>query len=376
MKIKGFATTEGTERFKNRFIGATHALPLHPDHFRQHDGLWFSSLGIGSYLGEPDRETDALYHESLKEALRSGINVVDSAINYRCQRSERTFGKALRELIESGEIQRDEIIVCTKGGFIPFDEDYPADPPGYFQKTYLEKGILTLADVVQGCHAMTPRYLEDQLERSFENLGLETIDLYYVHNPETQLAEVEPKEFAKRLQSAFEFLEKKVSGGKIRRYGLATWSGFRNPPEARDHLSLEDIHILAREAGGVDHHFKAVQLPVNLAMPEAWVLANQNYGAQTLPFLEVARKLGLLVIASASLLQGQLTRPFPPEFQNLFGGLKKSSQCSLQFVRSLPGVATALTGMKTKDHVRENMATARVGPFGEAKLIQLFQKTA
>ena len=376
MKIKGFATLEGTERFKNRFAGTVHAPSLHPSHFRQHDGLWFSSLGIGSYLGEPDRETDGLYQEALKEALRAGVNVIDSAINYRCQRSERTFGQAIRELIESGEIRRDEIIVCTKGGFIPFDGDYPTDPHAYFEKTYVEKGILTLADVVQGCHAMTPRYLEEQLERSLENLGLETIDLYYVHNPETQLAEVEPKEFAKRLQSAFEFLEKKVSEGKIRRYGLATWSGFRNSPEARDHLSLEDIHILAREAGGADPHFKAVQLPVNLAMPEAWVLANQNYGAQTLPFLDVARKLGLFVIASASLLQGQLARPFPPEFQNLFGGLQKSSQGSLQFVRSLPGVATALTGMKTKDHVRENMATAQRGLLSEAELIQLFQKTA
>ena len=370
MKIKGLATPEGTARFAKRF-----EKKFAPGHFREAGGLWFSSLGIGSYLGEPDRETDAGYKETLKEAVRSGINVIDTAVNYRCQRSERSFGVAIRELIEAGEIQRDEIIVCTKGGFIPFDGEYPSDPGAYLQKTYVDTKILSSKDVVQGCHAMTPRYLEDQLTRSLENLGLESVDLYYVHNPETQLAEVEPKEFAKRLQSAFEFLEKKVAEGKIRRYGTATWPGFRNSAQVRDHLSLEEINILAREAGGADHHFKAVQLPVNLAMPEAWVLPNQNYGAQSVPFLEVARRLGLLVIASASLLQGQLARPLPPEFQNLFGGLEKSSQCSLQFVRSLPGITTALVGMKTRAHVKENLEAARMKPFSEAELVELFQKT-
>ncbi len=367
-KIKGFATAEGTKTYSSRFSWA-------PGHFRQAAGLWFSSLGIGSYLGEPDAETDRGYEEAAKEALRSGINVLDSAINYRSQRSERNFGRALAELIEVGEAKREEVILCTKGGFLPFDGDYPRDPSGYFQTTYVKTGLLAPEDIVQGCHAMTPRYLEDQLERSLNNFGVETIDIYYLHNPEMQLTEVDSKTFVRRLQSAFEFLEKKVSDGKIRMYGIATWSGFRTTPEKREHLSLEDIQILARETGGAGHHFKAVQLPVNLAMPEAWVLANQNYGADKIPFLEAAQKLGIMVIASASLLQGQLAGPFPPGFQKLFSGLEKPAQCSLQFVRSCPGVMTALVGMKNKDHVRENLETARIPPLSKDDLIQLFQKT-
>lgn len=370
MKIKGFATSEGTARFKSRFEAK-----LAREHFRQAQGLWFSSLGAGSYLGEPDEETDRLYVEAFKEAVRSGVNVIDSAVNYRCQRSERCIYEALRDLLSTQEISREEIVLCTKGGYLPFDKEYPCDPSGYFQKTYLETGILKPEEVVQGCHAMSPRYLEDQLERSLQNLGMETIDIYYLHNPETQRAEVDRKEFTKRLQAAFEFLEKKVSEGKIQRYGMATWSGFRSSPESPDYLSLEEIVILAREVGGVNHHFRVVQLPVNLAMPEAWVLANQKYGAQMISFLEAARKLGILVMASASLLQGQLARPFPPDFQNFFKGLKKSSQCSLQFVRSCPGIVTALTGMKQKEHVRENLETALVPPLSENELIQLFQKT-
>jgi aryl-alcohol dehydrogenase-like predicted oxidoreductase len=222
---------------------------------------------------------------------------------------------------------------------------------------------------------MTPRYLEDQLSRSLENLGVEAVDLYYVHNPETQLEAIDRKEFLKRLQAVFELFEKKVEEGKVKRYGMATWSGYRIPPDQPGYLSLEEVQVLAREVGGSGHHFKAVQLPVNLAMPEAWVLQNQNYGASFLPFLKVAERLGVTVIASASLLQGQLTRPFPPEFQSLFSPLRQSSQCSLQFVRSLPGVTTALVGMKRKEHVRENLETVKVPPMSEAELTQLFQKT-
>lgn len=374
MKINGFATPEGTKRFRDRFVGAHGPRPLHPGHFREVQGLCFSSIGAGSYLGEPDESTDALYEEALKEALRSGVNVVDSAINYRSQQSERCFGRALRALIEAGEVRRDEIILCTKGGFIPFDGGYPVDPAQYFKKTYFETGLLRPGDVAQGCHAMTPRYLEDQLDRSLDNLGVETLDIYYVHNPETQLADVDAKEFAKRLQAAFECLEKKVAEGKIRCYGTATWSGYRVSPESPEHLSLEDLQILAREAGGAGHHFRAVQLPVNLAMPEAWVQPNQKYGARVTSFLEIARKLNFIVIASASLLQGQLARPFPAEFQSLFPSLKKPSQCSIQFTRSCPGVVTALVGMKHKEHVLENLETAQVPPLTENELIQLFQK--
>ena len=368
-KIKGFATREGTERFKKRFEGK-----LAPGHYRECQGLRFSSIGAGSYLGEPDDETDRLYKEQLKEAIRSGVNVIDSAINYRCQRSERSFGAAIWDLIEAGEVRRDEIIICTKGGFIPFDGSYPKDPLEYFQKTYFETGLLKSQDVAQGCHAMPPRYLEDQLAKSLDNLGVETVDIYYVHNPETQLGDIDRKEFTKRLQAAFEFLEKKVSEGKIRMYGTATWSGYRVSPQSQEYLSLEDINILAREVGGAGHHFKAVQLPMNLAMSEAWVLQNQRYGAGMVPFLEIAQKLGMIVTASASLLQGQLARPFPPEFRKLFGNLGKSSQCSLQFVRSCPGMVTALVGMKNKAHVLENLETAKVPPLGERELSGLFQK--
>ena len=160
--IKGYATPEGTAAYKSRFKNI-----LDEGHFRLKEGLWFSSIGIGSYLGDPDETTDSLYEEALTEAIASGMNVVDSAINYRFQRSERSFGKALGALLRQGTVKREEIILCTKGGFIPFDGSYPADPTGYFEKTYFDSGLLKPEDIAQECHALTPRYLAGQHAKLF-----------------------------------------------------------------------------------------------------------------------------------------------------------------------------------------------------------------
>lgn len=366
--MKGFASKEGTAAYKERFPH------LAEGHFRLKNDLWFSSLGIGSYLGEPDAATDQAYEEALQAAVLSGMNVIDSAINYRAQRSERSFGKALGELFRQEKVRREEVIVCTKGGFIPFDGEYPADPPAYLKKTYLQSGILKPEDVAQGCHAMSPSYLEDQLNRSLANLGLETIDIYYLHNPETQLEELEHSAFLDRMRRAFEWLEKKVSEGKIRMYGTATWNGYRVPRESDQQLSIEELVVVARETGGPGHHFKVVQLPFNLGMPEAWILPNQSFGGNLLPFLGVAEKYGMTVVGSASLLQAKLTRPLPETLRRHFKPLEKSSQQALQFARSVPGMTTALVGMKSKAHVEENLETAKVSPLSEQQLLLMFQQ--
>lgn len=367
--ISGFATPEGTQRFKNRFL-----TKIDPSFFRHKNHLWFSSIGMGSYLGEPDEETDRLYEAALKEAVLSGVNVIDSAINYRAQRSERAFGKAITELILENKIQRDEMIVSTKGGFIPFDGSYPADAESYFGKTFIETGILNPEDIVQGCHAMTPKYLEDQLQRSLKNLGLESVDIYYLHNPETQLGEIDRVGFLNRMRQAFEWLESKVKTGKIRMYGTATWNGYRVAPQAQDYLSLEELNCVAREVAGAEHHFKVVQLPLNLGMPEAWLSLNQSFGANFVSFLEVASRAGLIVMGSGSLLQSRLCGRLP-EFLDLhFKNLSKSSQRALQFARSVPGMTTALAGMKQVAHVRENLEVAKVPVMSEPDLLAIFQE--
>jgi aryl-alcohol dehydrogenase-like predicted oxidoreductase len=367
MKLSGAATPEATDRYRTRFANTIPA-----EHFRHVYGVWMSSIGIGTYLGNHDEATDRLYRDAVVRAVESGCNVIDSAINYRCQRSERAIGAALKELATRG-YGRDELIVATKGGFLPFDGVPPTDAKKYFEETFVGTGLATASEIVGGYHCMTPRYLVHQLDCSLSNLDLECIDIYYVHNPESQLAKVARPEFEKRLCWAFEALEQAVSSGKIRMYGTATWNGYRNAPAASDYLSLARVVELAENAGGKDHHFKVIQLPLNLGMSEPLSNANQRVGDKELTLLEAAQALNIAVMCSAALLQGQLTRNLPDMIRDAFGGLDSDGQRALQFVRSTPGVTTALVGMKQLTHVEENLRTARVPPAPWEQYSKLFE---
>lgn len=367
-RLPGFASAEGTLRFMKRFDGK-----VHPLFFKEYDGLRYSTMGIGSYLGDADDATDALYEDALREAILGGINVIDTAANYRFQRSERAFGRAIQQLVSAGTVHRDELLISTKGGFIPFDGCLPDDAGDYVEKNFVGPGIISWSDLVQDCHCLTPDYLEHQLQQSLRNLGLETIDIYYLHNPETQLAEVPRTDFLNRITKAFAWAEAKVREGKIRAYGTATWSGYRVKPESPDYLSLEDLCVAAREAGGAEHHFKAIQLPVNIAMLEAWALANQRYGAHWVPVLGLVARYGLMVMGSGTLLQSRLAKGLPAAVLEKFNHLKIPAQCAIQFARSVPGMGTALIGMKTAAHVKENLKVAQIPPMTEAELFSLFQ---
>lgn len=366
--LTGRATEQGTARYAGR--GGRRVVP---EHFRiVEGGLRLSSVGIGTYLGREDDATDALYRRSAAAAVERSLNVVDTAINYRHQRSERAIRSALADLFARGTIARDEVFVATKGGYMPFDREMPRDPAAYFTEAYLRSGLVRPDEVVAGAHCMAPRFLADQIDRSRTNLGLATIDLYYLHNPESQLEEIERDEFGRRLRAAFEALEEAVAAGKIARYGTATWTGYREAPDARGLLVLADVVAAAREVGGPDHHFRAIQLPYNLAMPEAFTLANQRIGNETVSTLEAARRLDIYVMASASVYQGQLTRNLPAMIADYLPGLASDAQRSLQFSRSTPGIGTALVGMKTPLHVEENAGVAAHAPVPWEQFRKLF----
>jgi aryl-alcohol dehydrogenase-like predicted oxidoreductase len=194
--LKGRATAEATASYAKKF-------PALPGNFRPMLGVSASSIGIGTYLGDPDDETDRAYEAAIKAALRGGINLIDTAVNYRFQRSERNIGAVIGELVAAGELKREDVIVATKGGYVTFDGTVPPDPRGWFAEHFIKTGIVAPGDLVDGSHCMTPRYISAMLEQSHANLGLETIDIYYVHNPETQLEALDRKEFQKRITTIF-----------------------------------------------------------------------------------------------------------------------------------------------------------------------------
>jgi aryl-alcohol dehydrogenase-like predicted oxidoreductase len=364
--VPGRATPQGTLRYAGRFQGRTAA-----GHFREiPGGLIFSSIGIGTYLGEPNEAADKGYADAVVAALEGGVNVVDSAINYRLQRSERSVGAALKRLAAKG-FARDEIILCTKAGFLTPDGEMPEDANEYFSHEYIERGVFRPEEISAGCHCITPRYLADQLDRSLRNLDVECVDVFYLHNPETQLSDVSRDELKKRIREAFTFLESAVSGGKIGAYGLATWNAFREESKGQGYFSLAEMEEIAREVGGSDHHLRFVQLPVNLAMPEALIRPNQVVQGKTLAMVQAARSLGITLVSSAALLQGQLTRNLPPYIGEALG-LEKNSEQALQFARSVPGITTALVGMSRIEHVRANLVLVGVEPAPRDQFLKLF----
>jgi aryl-alcohol dehydrogenase-like predicted oxidoreductase len=365
--LKNRSTPGATADYASRFAN-------YQGNYRPLLGLSVSSVGVGTYLGDEDAATDAAYADAIRAAIQGGINLIDTAVNYRCQRSERVTGRVMAELAGNGQVKRDQIVIATKGGYIAFDGEAPADPRGWFEENFLRPGIVKPNDLVQGSHCMTPRYLQAMLDVSRSNLGLESIDIYYVHNPETQLSAVGHDEFLARIRSAFEFLESAVETGTIGCYGVATWSGFRAKPNERGYLSLAELVNVAADVGGANHHFKIIQLPYNLAMTEALTSRNQTLpGGNQVSLLAAADAMGIAVCASASLLQGQLTRGLPEVLQTAFPEMESDAQRSIQFSRSTPGIGVALVGMSSAAHVAHNLATLKHPPAPEA-LMKLFTR--
>jgi aryl-alcohol dehydrogenase-like predicted oxidoreductase len=361
------ATLEGTKRFAEKWRGRAA-----DEHFREAAGLVVSSLGIGTYLGQPDPQTDAAYTEAIVAAVENGINLIDSAINYRFQRSERSIGAALQRLAAKG-IPRGEIVVCSKGGYLTPDGAMPSDPNEYFFREYIQPGVFSAKDIAGGSHCMTPRFLENQLGRSLKNLGVACVDIYYLHNPETQLGEVPSFEFLKRVREAFTYLESAAREGKIQYYGMATWNGFRQDSKARDAMQLGEIAAIAREIAGDKHHFRFVQLPFNLGMTEALTLGNQTIAGKRMTIMEAASELDITLIASAALLQGQVARNLPSFVAQAFG-LENDAERALQFARSAPGITTALVGMSRAEHARANARLASAPPATLDQFSQLFSR--
>jgi aryl-alcohol dehydrogenase-like predicted oxidoreductase len=356
------ATPEGTERYRTRFEGRAAE-----DHFRQEQGLVLSSVGIGTYLGNPDEATDVNYTNAIARAVQLGANVIDSAANYRFQRSERSIGDALKTLTV---FAREELVICTKGGYLPFDGAPPRNVREYIETTFVQPGIAKFEDFV-GMHCMTPDYLQDQLDQSLRNMGIECVDVYYIHNPESQLDQIAKPEFYDRLRLAFERLEENRSSGKLAYYGVATWNGFRVAVSEQHHSFVRMVE-LAQQIGGDNHGFRFIQLPFNLAMPEALSVANEVLEGETINVLEAATRLGVTVVASASMLQGRVARGLPEEVRQPLGSLASDAQTAVQFVRSAPGITTALVGMSQVEHVEDILSLAEVEPVGHESFSQLF----
>jgi len=359
-------------------------------YFRRFGPGVVSSIGLGTYLGDPTPAVDEAYREAIGLALRSGVNHVDTAVNYRCGRAERVVGEAVRD----SPIDREAVVVATKGGFLPFDGDRPDDPAAFVRERFVEPGIVASADLANGAHAIDPDYLEWSLDRSLDRLGLGSVDCYYVHNPETQLATRSRAAVYDRLEAAFELLERRRAAGDVGAYGVATWDAFRVAEGDERYLSLAEVLSRAEAAGEAvgpddDHGFEAIQLPFNVAMADAFTRRNQrppetrrssggdaadDPEAEPVSALEFAHEAGLSVVTSASIGQGELAAQgaVPTDVDATLAG-ETPAQRALNFARSAPGVTSSLVGASDLDHLRENVAAGTFDPLGASAFDAVFE---
>ena len=364
--LDGYATPDGTKKYAEYAI--SQGKPR--SHFKSFDNLHLSSLGMGTYLGQLSEEDDQAVENAVYQSVRSGaVNVIDTAINYRAMKSEKSIGKALLRLVNDAIISRDQIFVSTKNGYITNDGDYPnIDVMEYMHRMYIQTEVITADDISSGYNVIKPSYLARCIDKSLTNMHLSTIDLVYIHNAfESWYQDVSREEFMEMLAKAFEIYEKYRAKNKIRYYGMATWTCFRVPSGSPEYLSLEQAVKCAESAGGKDHGFKFIQLPYNIAYSEALLLRNQSVGSEeNLTILQAAAKLNIGIFTSIPLFQGRLLRSQIPNYGNATDPIPKL----LQIIRSSPSVIAPLIGQKRPEHVEENLKVANVPPLSEEEFQQ------
>jgi aryl-alcohol dehydrogenase-like predicted oxidoreductase len=325
---------------------------------------------MGTYLGQPSEGDDQAVENAVFESVKSGaINVIDTAINYRAMRSEKSIGRALLRLVKDKIILRDQIFISTKNGYITNDGDYPnIDVMEYIHRMYIQTDVITADDISSGYNIINPNYLAKCIDKSLMNMHVSSIDLVYIHNAfESWYQDVSREQFMEMLVKAFEVYEKYRAKNKIRYYGMATWTCFRVPPTSPEYLSLEQAVRSAESVGGKDHGFRFIQLPYNLAYSEALLLRNQSVGSEeNLTILQAAEKLNIGIFTSIPLFQGRLLRSQIPDY----GGISDPIAKLVQIIRSSPSVIAPLIGQKKAEHVEENLKTANMPPLSEEEFKQ------
>lgn len=251
--LSGRATTAATAAHAQRF-----GLP--PRRLGR-SGLLVAPVGFGGYRVHIDV---AMHRQALDEALRAGVNLVDTSANYTDGGSERLIGAGLAALIGSGVVTREAIVVVTKIGYMQ----------GEALAHGRRRGYPEVVEYQAECwHCIHPEYLADQLAISRGRLGLATVDVLLLHNPEYffidrrnrsgRVDEADRDVFYDRIRRAFEFLEQAVARGEIAHYGVSS-NGFAYAASAHDRTDLARMLQIAREVGGDNHHFAVAQLPRNL----------------------------------------------------------------------------------------------------------------
>ncbi|BBO66706.1 aldo/keto reductase [Desulfosarcina alkanivorans] len=285
--ISGHATPEGTQIRAGQFAG----LAFNP---LGETGLRVSAAGFGCYRVNAGVTAHA---EALEKALTSGINIIDTSANYADGGSERLIGSVLADLIDAGRIARQQVVVVSKGGYLQ-GQNYVMSQQRKQDGNPFED-LVEYADGLE--HCIHPDFLDDQIGRTLDRLGLGTLDGYLLHNPEYYLGwahknGIDPdrarREYGRRIDRAFRHLEREVHRGRIRFYGISS-NTFPAPGDDPEFTALDRVWETAAGIGG-GHHFRIVQLPFNLLEAGAVLEKNQQDHRSVLE-MAIEKRLGVMV---------------------------------------------------------------------------------
>ena len=335
--ISGHATMDGTANyFKRKGLGDTVS--------KKSKYFYSSKIGLGNHLGDFTQEDSDAYVDAMRYALEHGINVLDTAINYRGMKSEKDTGKVIREIIEvNPQLLREELVVSTKAGLLFGDITEGLRPEVYLEQRLVPKGIdrNKFQELSDGpLHTLNVNFFQHAIEVSRSNLGLETIDIHYIHIPEISRCLLGEEEFYRQLMSLFSFYEDLVQKEVIRFYGMAFELMVLEEKNENWHISLKKVCEIANAVGGEAHHFRFLQLPLNLSHHSAITVKNQEIDTCNYTLVDAAKMLGIEVVTNMPFGMGECFRQWTIEQL-------------LSYLLQNHNIQGSICGSKRVEHVRE-----------------------
>ncbi len=278
-------------------------------------------MGLSEFYGPTDEKSAT---KLIQEAYESGITLFDTADMYGKGENEKLLGSAIKQF-------RNKVVIATKCGF----ERLPND--GFSINN-------------------APSYIKSACHGSLQRLGVETIDLYFLHRQNPEVA----------IEDSMHVMQELIEEGKIRYVGLSEAG-----PE-----TIERAHAVLGD-----------QL---IALQSEYSIINHRAAEMVLP---TCRALGLAFMAFCPMARGLLSgrirdtkafaessafdfRSISPQFQD--GALQNNlhlvealeelakqkncrvAQLSLAWLLAQGDDIIPIPGTKRSDYLQENIASLNV----------------